>query len=620
MESTCLFVSIVYSYLPVLFEVWRIVKDTQLKTECKDVIVNVILSSDVTSQLNLFDHLLHIRTSLKCLDIKLQLTSSGEDFIVMQRLISNSSPSQNMEEIGDSIVKLLLDKQLVSIVNNTFENILKHLTLLLEKESNLNHTEGEGEGGTHDNRTSSAVLLKWEDEISKPHTNDFSHALTLYVLASLCENMTIDSLHSLNLAPAGLTCLTRIVTCHAHCCMEDDRVRYSGKEKTHLKKLTGGHVSLRIAFGLLSAQLTSDKEIKGATSRRIFTEMLPHLELIRLHYPDEELALLAENLKICISTLGAVWSMDMKDPSFSEVKKNNHQKSKPLIEDITPPQISSFQNALKDLNSPLLPVQSHAIKQLTDLIRQKDTETLNQTKELLDIFSANLHHTDTYIYLPAINGLTTLASHNPQTVIPLLCKEYAHFTEEEDKQRGTSDESTTGGKHIERALQWRLKIGEALVAIAKDCHDLLPHYSESFISSILYNVHHFDPLIRASALSNLAAVCRLLKWSFAHNEHEVICCIQDVSRCDPDATVRSAAINVIKELLEGLGTHADKILKGESLLQLYRTLKSAGSSDPDQLVRAHAYTALSELDSIMKQLLFPAQSLTKKISILDHMI
>ena len=48
-------------------------------------------------------------------------------------------------------------------------------------------------------------------------------------------------------------------------------------------------------------------------------------------------------------------------------------------------------------------------------------------------------------------------------------------------------------------------------------------------------------------------------------------------------------------------------------------LKVCESSDPDQLTRIHAQSALAELGDAMKLILFPdSQKLCKKISVLDH--
>ena len=39
----------------------------------------------------------------------------------------------------------------------------------------------------------------------------------------------------------------------------------------------------------------------------------------------------------------------------------------------------------------------------------------------------------------------------------------------------------------------------------------------------------------------------------------------------------------------------------------------------DELTRAHAQAALGELDTIMRELLFPQQTLAKKITVLDRL-
>ena len=49
---------------------------------------------------------------------------------------------------------------------------------------------------------------------------------------------------------------------------------------------------------------------------------------------------------------------------------------------------------------------------------------------------------------------------------------------------------------------------------------------------------------------------------------------------------------------------------------LYHLLKHAESNDADCVTRSHAQAALCELDTKIKQFLFQASSLTKKISVL----
>lgn len=305
-------------------------------------------------------------------------------------------------------------------------------------------------------------------------------------------------------------------------------------------------------------------------------DLLPYLVIISQSYPDSDLSSLADDLRVCISTLGAVWSEEMKERAQnitgqlkqkSELERSTsadkngditvtkHATSSPvLIEEISSESsqmqqpsssethtgnhkqdsTTSYQQALFHLQDPLLPVQGHGLKQLTNLIKSRDDNTLNHINKIIAIFKENLYHSDSYIYLAAIQGFVALVSVCPQEVLPLLCREYAQFNEHDCKiksethkgiYQAESERETTHAKQemsTERSLQWRIKLGEALVQAARDCGDMLPHYSQSLLSAVLSNVQSSDSLLRASALSNLADICCLLKWSFLAIENEVI--------------------------------------------------------------------------------------------------
>ena len=66
-----------------------------------------------------------------------------------------------------------------------------------------------------------------------------------------------------------------------------------------------------------------------------------------------------------------------------------------------------------------------------------------------------------------------------------------------------------------------MKVGEALVRVTRESNELLPHYMEQVMASILTNARDRDPLIRASSLSNLADVAALARFSLAPFQNEV---------------------------------------------------------------------------------------------------
>ena len=64
---------------------------------------------------------------------------------------------------------------------------------------------------------------------------------------------------------------------------------------------------------------------------------------------------------------------------------------------------------------------------------------------------------------------------------------------------------------------------------------------------------------------------------------------------------------------------SDMQVLGGGLPEVYRLLKQVERGEMDDLTRAHAQAALGELDTIMRELLFPQQTLAKKITVLDKL-
>ena len=356
--------------------------------------------------------------------------------------------------------------------------------------------------------------------------------------------------------------------------------------------------------------------------------MLSPLETIASHYPDPELASLAGDLRICMATLGAVWSEEMRgkademksEGTFTEKvklaaklkgkrdselsgggsereRKSPSSKAKSMVEVLKEeggksPKVGSiseggthqasetktpkkkvsgthsantqqgefervtgrvkesFQQALKDTCDPLIPAQGHGLISLTRLVMDNDTETLSNAHQVLSVFQKHLGHPDTYVYLAAINGLVALASitAHRDKVFATLCQEYALLSGppvlakeaslrvnketgqlrnggDSKKSDGSSEHgskcSNKGAKSVERSSELRMKLGEALVRVARETNELIPHYMEQIMAAVLSNARDPDPLIRASSLSNLAEVASLAKYSLVPFQNEV---------------------------------------------------------------------------------------------------
>ena len=340
------------------------------------------------------------------------------------------------------------------------------------------------------------------------------------------------------------------------------------------------------------------------TDRPLLTGLLPPLETLAARYPDQELCKLAEDLRVCIATLGAVWSAEMRGkvaetgraglagkarlaatqqltetplrkPGRTLVEGRHRERVAPplqktevrgtvqckvvseasLKEEVAEDCSSqlnassssvdqtSFSQVLQDLKDPLVPVRGHGLIALARLIERRDPEVLARSSELLAVLEASLSHSDSYVYLAAIAGLVALAHMLPGEVIPTVCRQYARLPDQPSREKRVDFNRTTGQLKTSksqngspsmsltaetkssspsvRSTELRMKLGEALVQVARDCGETLPHYADGILAAVLSNVHDPDPLIRASSLSNLADVCGLLRFSFGQVQNEV---------------------------------------------------------------------------------------------------
>ena len=297
------------------------------------------------------------------------------------------------------------------------------------------------------------------------------------------------------------------------------------------------------------------------------------LEVISTGYPDPELRELAGDLRVCMATLGAVWSTEMRERAEGKrlglvggvlaglqqelgtaemTQRELHRdgegreeresdRAKPAADfrgsNCSPfhkhkgkesVKQSPYQQALMEAQDPEIPVRGHGLASLARMVEARDKETATESASLLELFRVNLSHSDSYIYLPAIGGCVALASRQPVQVLTILCREYAvfsksHSTNKIDSETGQLRANQSSGREEKTTtVELRLKLGEALVRVSRECGEsLLSSHANVLLGAVLSNARDPHPLVRASALSNLADVCQLLGHSFGSVQHEV---------------------------------------------------------------------------------------------------
>ncbi|XP_076642286.1 transport and golgi organization 6 isoform X2 [Halictus rubicundus] len=264
-----------------------------------------------------------------------------------------------------------------------------------------------------------------------------------------------------------------------------------------------------------------------------------------------------------------------------------------------------FEEALRELTDPLLPVRAHGLIVLTKLVETGDPCAMARKAVVLQIFKENLKHEDSFIYLAAINGLCALATSNPQVVIETLVHEYI------DLPRRISTSEIT--------VETRTKLGEILVKITRALGEMATAYKNILINGFLCAMRDPDSLVRTSSLSCLGELCKVLGYRLGDMVIEVIYCISCIIKTDEALECRRAAVMVSTLLLRGLGKDTLTSL-GKDLVDLYRGLKHLQDNDEDPVLRLHAQLSLEELDEIVRDYLFSPPKLEKRIFLLGGIL
>ncbi|KAI5736732.1 hypothetical protein M8J76_006525 [Diaphorina citri] len=295
----------------------------------------------------------------------------------------------------------------------------------------------------------------------------------------------------------------------------------------------------------------------------LFLHITSSLETLINQSSNEEVLLLARQI--------------LEQIKASNVNTSKHSRGSKLSGE-------SYEKAMRDACDTLLPVRAHGIVVLTKLILSGDATAKANKNALLCLFMENLSDEDSYLYLSAVDGLAALASEQADTVVDTLTQ---HFT------------SAT------RQLELRLKLGEVLMRVARHLGEMLTKYKSYFLNAFLHGCKDEDHLLRASSLSNLAEICRILGYRVGSILSEIFICIKCIISSDPCPEPRRAAVMVASFLLCGLKHEALQVLE-PILPELYRTLKHIYDNDPDDRTRLHAQLALEQLNEAVKTFFTPS--------------
>ncbi|XP_053127528.1 transport and Golgi organization protein 6 homolog [Hemicordylus capensis] len=578
-----------------------------LRHPCQEILLWFLEKSERETALSVLEGLARLGGATRPLHPQCQFQVAGEGgaAITVRRTVQGGEEEEEEEEALyqkisseqwqlEQLVDLVSRCRSSGVAGDLFIRCLKELT----------HIAGQGAADVE----SVPLSRRSPVELEPPERQ----LQVLQLVAMLCEGIS-DSLFTDVAQVVDFVATTLQRACVALSCRSEAAVEAQ---------------TLSMAMGLVAAMLAGAVQLKSADFAALEQRLLPLLgEVSRVH-PEPVLQELAADLRASICTRGAFSPETVSSAAQSTLGKARASRAppeKPRVAHLAcgsaaepgssgtprgslarPPaagpgsSAGGLQELLLSVCDPDVPARAAALRTLSGLIEQRDPEALERREKLLQVFVENLEHEDSFVYLSAIQGVALLADASPEQVLPCLLAQY-------------------GGAQPDTRKAWRaetrMKLGEALMRATRALGDMVFAHRDRLIQAFLRGARDPESSLRASSLSNLGELCRILQFQLGSVVHEVSSCLAAIAQTDPEAEVRRAAVHVVVLLLRGLSQRATEVLR-DVLLDLYRLLKSVVRCERDEVTVLHAQLALEELDGIMRQFLFPQQTLEKKIVVL----
>ncbi|GAA5935058.1 hypothetical protein JCM10213_000633 [Rhodosporidiobolus nylandii] len=246
---------------------------------------------------------------------------------------------------------------------------------------------------------------------------------------------------------------------------------------------------------LLLAVLEANESLSPSTSP-LLAAISAQLSLLASSSSSPIIAPLAREARMVLSLRSATSSFDASTSSSTAPgdPEDPLQKSR-----------ETYREALKLLQDPLLPVRAQGLHLLRTLVLDKETALLSTDPALLpavlDVFASAIEEEDSFLYLNAVQGLSSLVDVFGKQVVGRLMEVYTGARRDERRVRDVGT-----GEKGRREIDKRLRVGEALVQVVQRAGEALAVMVDILLPPLLLTLRQSSlPIpLRASALTILA--------------------------------------------------------------------------------------------------------------------
>lgn len=194
------------------------------------------------------------------------------------------------------------------------------------------------------------------------------------------------------------------------------------------------------------------------------------------------------------------------------------QQAKKTTEADQPTAADIYQQALKLLQDPIIPVRAHGLQLLRDLLSKRSKDPYQESRldpallpGILSIFLQSIQDQESYIFLNAVQGLAAMVDGYGKEVLRGIMDIYLQGTGiKPTGALGSSDAMS------QEELDARIRVGEALNNVVRRCGGALAFYSEFLMFTADISLRSFlvvdvllPPLLTIIQTAHLPTVLRV---------------------------------------------------------------------------------------------------------------
>jgi hypothetical protein len=298
------------------------------------------------------------------------------------------------------------------------------------------------------------------------------------------------------------------------------------------------------------------------------------LRNITIPIPDEQ-TLIDVKLKAILDDINIILESfkNHQDPSivmlseFCKTELNTINNNESFIK---------FKEALKELGDEIIPIRAHGINTLVQMTLAKDRVIIEHLDAVLNIFLDMIEDSDSFIYLNAVKGVSSMVDAFPDESILKVTNRY---------------------KSSSFNIEGRTRIGEVLLRIIQRCGETFSKLSNLVLNSIFVVMKDEEPLVAVSGIVLMSVISLEYPLMIEQVIHQLFDFMLGNLENSTSNDLLKAVLLLLVNTLRGLHSNILKLIGYKNMERAKRVIEKLMIHN-DRLISGHASQVFNVIKSL----------------------